>query len=119
MMTLIYEQIPEFEHDLKHLSRKWRSLPDDLETAKQHAIELFHKGLNPSAVFEITGCSTSNAKAYVVKKFACKALGGGAHSGIRLTYIHFLKTNRILFIELYYKGDKEVEDRGRILKYLL
>jgi len=50
-----------------------------------------------------------------VKKIVCKALkGSGVNSGLRLIYAHFEKEQRITFIELYHKNDKENEDRERI-----
>ena len=52
-----------------------------------------------------------------VKKIACKALKGrGVNSGLRLIYAHFEAEQKIIFIELYHKNDKENEDRRRILK---
>ena len=120
MTTLIYNQTPEFSRDVKKLSKKWRSLLEDLETVKRNVIELYHsQNINASSVFPITGCITNKAKAYIVKKFACKSLKGkGSHSGIRLTYIYFTENNSVLFTELFYKGDQEIEDRARIHKYL-
>jgi hypothetical protein len=53
-----------------------------------------------------------------VKKIACRALKGrGANSGFRLIYAHFESENRIVFVELYFKGDKGNEDRDRIIKH--
>ena len=50
-----------------------------------------------------------------VKKMACKALKGrGVNSGLRLIYAHFPDEQKITFIELYHKNDKENEDRTRI-----
>lgn len=50
-----------------------------------------------------------------VKKIACKALKGrGVNSGIRLIYAHFPDEQKIIFIELYHKNDKENEDKQRI-----
>jgi hypothetical protein len=50
-----------------------------------------------------------------VKKFACKSLKGkGVQSGIRIIYSYFEKDDRIEFVEIYYKGDKENDDRERI-----
>jgi hypothetical protein len=57
-------------------------------------------------------------KLYKARKFACKSLKGrGVASGIRTTYAYYEKEDKIEFIEIYYKGDKENEDRERILKY--
>ena len=51
-----------------------------------------------------------------VKKIACKALKGrGVNSGLRLVYAWFPFREKIVFIELYFKGDKETEDKQRIL----
>ncbi|MEJ7679201.1 MAG: hypothetical protein WKG06_15370 [Segetibacter sp.] len=51
-----------------------------------------------------------------VKKIACKALKGrGVNSGLRLIYAHFEEEQKITFIELYHKNDKENEDKQRIL----
>lgn len=59
-------------------------------------------------------------KIYKAKKFTCKSLKGkGAASGIRIIYGHYEKEDIIEFIEIYYKGDKENEDRERILKYYI
>ena len=51
-----------------------------------------------------------------VKKVACKALKGrGVNSGLRLIYAYFPDENKITFVELYHKNDKENEDRNRII----
>ena len=39
-------------------------------------------------------------------------------SSLRVIYAYVKNTPRIEFIELYFKGDKESEDRGRIKEYL-
>jgi hypothetical protein len=50
-----------------------------------------------------------------VKKIACKALKGrGVNSGLRLIYAHFPDEQKIIFIELYHKNDKENENKTRI-----
>ncbi|MEI6433196.1 MAG: hypothetical protein WCP32_00005, partial [Bacteroidota bacterium] len=52
-----------------------------------------------------------------VKKIACRALKGrGVNSGLRLVYAYFKEEERISFIELFHKNDKENEDRKRILE---
>ncbi|MCD4695444.1 MAG: hypothetical protein K8S16_04305, partial [Bacteroidales bacterium] len=58
-----------------------------------------------------------------VKKIACRSLKGKwVNTGLRLVYAHFENTDlkeseKIIFIEVYYKSDKANEDSGRILKY--
>ena len=121
MTALSYEATPEFAKDLKRLSKRYRTLPQDLETVKKAAIELRHElGIDNQACFEIPGCVSKDASAYKVKKFPCRSLKGkGARSGLRLTYIYFPNRKKILLVELYYKGDQTSEDRERILRYLL
>ena len=63
------------------------------------------------------GLHIETSKFYKAKKFACRPLkGAGAQSGIRVIYTYFDKEDRIELIEIYYKGDKENEDRERIRK---
>jgi len=52
------------------------------------------------------------------RKFACRSLKGrGVQSGIRIIYAYFQEKDKIELIEIYYKGDKESEDRQRIFRY--
>jgi hypothetical protein len=53
-----------------------------------------------------------------IKKIACKSLKGrGVNSGLRLVYAYFSEDQKITFIELYHKSDKENEDRQRIVEH--
>jgi hypothetical protein len=36
---------------------------------------------------------------------------------LRLVYAYFKDDNKIVFIEMYHKNDKENEDRDRIMNY--
>ena len=107
---------PAFEKDLKKLSKRFRSLEEDLGNFIRTQLELFHKlGIDNGGVFKIPGLGFLEPKVYKAKKFACKALKGrGAASGIRVIYAYFEKEDRIEFVEIYFKGDKENEDRQRI-----
>jgi hypothetical protein len=50
-----------------------------------------------------------------IKKIACKSLKGrGVNSGLRLIYAYFPVEQKITFVELYHKNDKDMEDRFRI-----
>jgi hypothetical protein len=109
-----------FQKDLKRLQKKFRSLVEDLETAKRNAIELYHlKNVDNRSVFPIPAFCSEAIVVYKIKKFACKALKGrGAMSGIRVTYAYHVASSRVEFIEMYFKGEKEIEDRERIKEYL-
>lgn len=129
-----FEELREFGKDKKKLVKKYRSIPEDLETVKQ-VLEVMPDERPPFS-FRINnlGIETCIIK---VKKIACKALKGkGVNSGLRLVYAYyniqstetgkgdneqtgeeFIAKEKIVFIELYHKSDQENEDRERILKY--
>lgn len=110
--------VPEFEKDMKRLKR-FSSLEDDLRMFIKAALNAFHKqNIDSRAIFHISNLGIHSPKIYKAKKFACKALKGkGAQSGIRVVYAYHEEEDWIEFIEIYYKGDKENEDRERILRY--
>jgi len=111
--------LAEFDKDLKGLSKKFHTIEKDLAVFVEKQLQLFHKqNIDNKGIFPISGLGVSYPKIYKAKKFACRALKGrGAASGIRVIYAHFDKEDRIEFVEIYYKGDKENEDRERIIRY--
>ena len=111
--------VPDFEKDLKKLVKRFSSLQEDLGTFIKVAMNVFHKQkIDSGAIFNISDLGIHSPKIYKAKKFACKSLKGkGIHSGIRVIYAYQEEGDKIQFIEIYYKGDKESEDRERILKY--
>ncbi|MFZ3135779.1 MAG: hypothetical protein WA126_00135, partial [Thermodesulfovibrionales bacterium] len=110
--------VPEFEKDLKKLVKRFTSLEEDLQIFIKVAMNAFHKqNVDSKAILRISDLGINSPKIYKAGKFACKALQGkGAHSGIRIIYAYHEKEDRIEFIEIYYKGDRENEDRERILR---
>ena len=119
-MKIDYEKSDYFQKDFKHLLKKYRTLEDDLETAKRDAIELYHiMGVDNQSVFPIQGFCSEEIMICKIKKFACKALKGrGSKSGIRIIYAFYCQSYKVEFIEIYFKGNKENEDRERIKDYL-
>lgn len=109
-----FEELNEFQKDLKPLKKKYRTLDDDLEVVKK-VLETVPDERPPfSFRIDNLGIKTCVIK---VKKIACKALKGkGVNSGLRLIYAYFEKEEKIIFIELYHKNEKENEDKQRILK---
>lgn len=110
--------LPEFDKDLRKL-KKFRTLKDDLDIFTEKQLNLFHKlGIDNKGIVQISNLGIECPKIYKARKFACRALKGkGSASGIRVIYAYFEVEDRIEFIEIYYKGDKENEDRERILRY--
>lgn len=119
-MNPIYKNTSGFEKDLKRLRKKFRTLEDDIEVAKKNAIELFHlKNIDNNSIEPIPNFCTDELKICKIKKFACKALKGrGVQSGIRIIYAYYVLTNTIDFIEMYFKGESENENKEKIKQYL-
>jgi len=120
-MMMNYSETTEFSRDLKRLLKKFPSLNDDLETVKQYDIELFHlQKINRNGIFEIENAENNeHLQFFKIKKFACKSLKGrGSKSGIMVIYAFHCQSCKVEFIEIYFKGNKENEDRDRIKEYL-
>lgn len=119
-MNLSYEEAVGFKKDFKKLIKKFRTLDEDLNTAKKSAIELLHiNDIDNKSIFAIPGFCNDSIKIYKLKKIACKALKGrGKLSGLRLIYAFHTADYRVVLIEIYFKGDKENEDKLRIGAYL-
>ncbi|MEA5064123.1 MAG: hypothetical protein VB054_12420, partial [Petrimonas sp.] len=111
---MTFDELTEFRKDLKSLLKKYRTLNDDLEVVRR-VLEVTPDERPPfSFRIDNLGLETCIIK---VKKIACKALKGrGVNSGLRLVYAHFPDEQKITFIELYHKNDKENEDKKRISK---
>lgn len=116
MANITYKTIYEFEKDFKKLSRKFSSLEDDFKVAKRDAIELYHiYNVNNQSIFPIPHFCNEELLICKLKKFSCKSLKGrGCKSGIRIIYAYSINSKIVEFIEIYFKGNKENEDKGRI-----
>jgi len=110
-------RLPEFEKDFKKLLKKFHTLEEDLKTFIDKQLQLLHKlGIDNRGCVRISGLGIAYPEIYKARKFACRSLKGkGAASGIRIIYAYYTKEDIIEFVEIYYKGDKENEDRTRIL----
>ena len=110
---MTFDELVEFKKDLKTLLKKYGSLNDDIEVVKK-VLEVTPQERPPfSFRIDNLGLKTCVIK---VKKIACKSLKGrGVNSGLRLIYAHFEAEQKITFIELYHKNNKENEDRQRIV----
>ncbi|OGF50127.1 MAG: hypothetical protein A2044_00430 [Candidatus Firestonebacteria bacterium GWA2_43_8] len=110
-----FQELPEFERDLKKLLKKFRSLEDDLETVKK--VLSVQPEAQPPLSFRLTGY---NEQKHLVKmkKVTCKALKGrGSNSGLRIIYEYQKDVQKIIFVEIYFKAESELEDKGRIKRY--
>ena len=111
-------RLPEFDKDIKKLLKKFRTLEEDLDIFVKTELMLYHKlKKDNKGIFQIPGLGIENPRIYKAKKFACRSLKGkGVQSGIRVIYGYSEKQDKIELIEIYHKGDKENEDRDRIIR---
>ena len=105
-----FNKLPEFEKEFSKLSKKYRSLPEDLEKLER-LIDFNPIGFGTNFV-----TIHDSDKAKVIKtRLACKSL---KDRSIRIIYAYHQNTLTFMYIEIYFKGDKENEDRERITDYL-
>ena len=105
-----FDSLPEFKKELKKLLKKYKTLNDDLKKFKK-VLESYPTGVGKN--FTII-CSVETAK-IIKARMACRSLRGRS---IRIIYVYFEQEQKIEFIEIYFKGGKENEDRERIKRYL-
>jgi len=105
-----FNETYEFSKDFKRLSKKYKSLDDDLIEFKK-VISKFPLGIGKHFVVII---EKENVK-IIKSRLFCRYLKG---SSLRIIYAYCEKKHRVEFIQLYFKGDKENEDHVRIKNYL-
>jgi len=112
-------RLAEFDKAIKKLNKRFRTLEGDLDVFLNVALVDYHKnGIDNGGIVQIPGLGFEKPKVYKARKFACRSLKGkGVHSGIRVIYAYIQEEDKIELTEIYYKGDKENEDRKRIEKH--
>lgn len=105
-----FNQLLEFEKEFFKLSKKYRSLDEDLKK-----FEKIIK-INPTGVGKNFTIIHNTEKLKLVKvRLACKSL---RDRSMRVIYAYHNDTTTFVYIEIYFKGEKANEDRERIKKYL-
>ena len=122
---MIFECASEFLRELKALSKKWPSLPEDLAAAKPIIEALYtdqpevdrtalrNKFFNNARATILT---STDSYELVKMRLDCVSLGN-KHS-LRIVFISYTTKGSIFFLELFSKTDKAREDGKRINKYL-
>lgn len=105
-----FDSIREFDKDFKKLKKKYRSLNEDLLEFKKVVSKL---PLGTQKHF--TTLYESDTTKIVKARLFCRYLRG---SSLRIIYAYHDLEDEIEFLELYFKGDKPIEDRNRIKEYL-
>jgi hypothetical protein len=124
-----YSTSSEFDRELKALSKKWRSLPNDFIPVKKSLPLLY--ATQPDETEEnlrmrrdqffnnkrATLLHTTEAGIEIVKmRLDCASLGN--KDILRLVFVYAKYGETIEFIELYSKNDRQREDQSRIKRYL-
>jgi len=105
-----FNELPKFKKEYKRFAKKYKSLFDDLQGFR-NVISIIPLG--NSKHFNII---TQTESVRIVKaRLFCRYLKG---SSLRIIYSYIEKEERIDFIELYFKRDKNNEDKKRIKEYL-
>jgi len=105
-----FNETDEFSHDFKRLSKKYKSLSDDLLEFKKVVSE-FPIGISKHFTVLIERETVKIIKG----RLFCRYLKG---SSLRIIYAYCESKHRVEFIQLYFKGEKESEDRNRIKNYI-
>ena len=105
-----FNLLPEFRKELKKLSRKYDALNSDLETFKQ-VLSSSPTGFGKNFIV----IHSTEVVKIVKARMACRSL---RNRSLRVIYAYVEHEEKIEFIEIYYKGNKENEDLGRIKDYL-
>ncbi|MFZ2975394.1 MAG: hypothetical protein WA055_02045 [Candidatus Moraniibacteriota bacterium] len=111
----IFQQTSEFSKDLKKLSKKYRTLGKDFCQLKKLYLTEAPRG-NGTKHWNLL-CKNNHIEIYKVRMH-CDTTRG---KFFRVIYAYHLKTQTIEmieFIEIYFKGNKENEDRDRIVDYI-
>jgi hypothetical protein len=105
-----FDRFAEFEKEFKRLFKKYKTLDDDFGKLKKILL------ITPTGVGKNFVIMHSLPHVKIIKaRMACRAL---RDSSLRVIYSYFEQEQRIEFIELYFKGEKENEDHERIKEYL-
>jgi mRNA-degrading endonuclease RelE of RelBE toxin-antitoxin system len=115
MSKIDFEELPEYKKDLKHLLKKYRTLESDLEDVRKDLND--EPEASPPFSFRIEGMGISSCVIKIKKIASDSFKGRGRNSGFRLIYAYFEEEQKIVFVELYHKSEKENEDRQRILNH--
>lgn len=105
-----FSRLPVFEKEFRRLSKKYGTLEEDLKKFEK-VLATFPTGSGKNFVVIHSGKEVKIVKA----RLACRAL---RDRSLRIIYAYFEQEQKIEFIEIYFKGDKENEDRDRIVEYL-
>lgn len=105
-----FSALPEFDKELKKLVKKYPTISSDIEDIKPILLESPTGVGKNFTIIKIAGDVT-----FVKVRIHCESLRSRV---VRLIYAYHKDRIEFMYIELYFKGDKENEDRERIDQYI-
>lgn len=119
MTAIKLEAVPEFNNELKALSKKYKHLEADFKK--------FQRVLEKTSIHFIPGNHrisdlgvTVKTPVYKLKHFrSLDFKSKGSRSGFRIIYAHIIEEedDKIIFIEIYHKNNQSNHDKDRIIRY--
>lgn len=112
--------LSEFKKDMKTLSKRFRSIEEDIHNLVTTRIMPFHKlGADNSGIFRLAQLGFQAPPVFKAKKIACQALKElGSKSGLRVIYTYIPEKDEVMFLEVYHKSDQISENRERMQSQL-
>lgn len=105
-----FDKLSRFQKQCKKLSKKYRSLPDDIALFKKVVtIKPYGTGQHSHHIHQRENFTI------IKTRLSCKSL---KNDSLRIAYAYHSGQELIRFIEIYYKGDRTVRDRELIQQYL-
>jgi hypothetical protein len=105
-----FKRLLEFEKEFKVLLKKYRSLDKDIED-----FESFIRVLPTGAGKNFTIIYSREKVKLVKARLACKSL---RDRSMRIIYAYHDDVFTFVYIEIYFKGNKENEDKTRVQDYI-
>jgi len=121
-----FSQTPEFQKDVKRLSKKVKTLVDDLAAAERYIEPLYQKLAPDVDVAEYRRNFFASKRAAVLPgstdgveiiKLRLDTNTPQYRQKLRMVCVAIVDDDSVTFIELYVKNDKSREDASRISRY--
>jgi len=123
---MIFKRAPEFEKELKTLTKRWSSLPKDLQTVELVIETLYvdQKGVDRAALRKVF-FNSKHATILSQQEGVCEAvkmrvdcISLGRKDSVRLVFVYVFDGESVTYVEIYSKTDKIREDTARLKTYM-
>lgn len=102
---------PPYLKDLKKLSKKYKTLPQDLQIFEQLLTANISQIILASSNHHALLHADRERSLFIIRsRLHCRTL---KRASLRIIYQYQPVDNRVTYIELYFKGDRVLEDTGR------